>query len=988
MKYLINLSFLLLSSFCLSQQIVNGTVYDEFGNPIPGVNITVKSKPIGITTDFDGNFSIEVPSTNDVLIFSYVGLLTQEIEVLNKKSINVVLKASVDKLDEVVVVGYGTQKRSDIVGSVTVVNTEDAITQPTSDISELLRGKAAGVLITQNSNRPGGTSSIIIRGSNSILGGNRPLFVLDGIPTNNIDDISSDEIESIEVLKDAAAQAIYGARASNGVILVNTKKPQEGPLKVSYSGYFAVEELYKNFDLYDPVEFIQLRREAYRTDNNDQYEYDDFIFSELQIDVIRSNQYVNWEDLVIKKGRISNHNIGIRGGSKYTKVYTNFSLFDQEGLIPGSDFKRLTARINLTQTVNDKTSLGLNALITNREQNNESGNLDWIVLPPIAKAFDENNEIIRYPLGLGDATIYSPLWNMRESTNISEANNFKINATLNHKFFENLDYKIIGSLTRRNSGNSQYLTSLHQGGVSNKGEAKVNDYLFKEYLIENILTYKNSIDENNQYDFTFVHSVNETKYTHNGLTGTGFETDFLGFNGIESAETISDVRRNANKRTRQGFMGRLRFNHNDKYLLTITSRYDGSSVFSEYKKYGFFPSVALGWKINKEKYFDEISDINQLKLRLSYGSIGNEAINPYQSLGLASPTFYAFDGQTYIGYGPTNSLHNPNLSWETSTTFNIGIDFGFFNNRLTGTVEYYDTKTTDVLVNRRVNAPGYTTTTYNAGETNNSGLETLISYDIIRNKEVSWNLTANFSSNKEKIVSLYGDLDEDGNPIDDVASNLFIGQPISVIYQYVFDGIWQVGDDISNSHMPDALPGDVRVRDISGPDGVPDGLLTNDDRTQFKRNPDWFGSFSSRVDYKNFQLFADIYFYNGAFKSNPYLADFSSGGTLQGKRNGIKVDYYTPENPSNTYPRPRTTTPEYLYALAVKDASYIKLRTLQLTYNYPPSLLKSSKISKMSIYVTGTNLLTFTDYKSYNPEVNPGSYPDGRELTIGLKFEL
>jgi len=981
----------LIGIYSYSQQTVTGIVSDQSGLPIPGVNIIISGSQIGTVTDFNGEYSIENISKDDVLVFSYIGFSTVEVEVSENFIIDITLFEDTELLDEVVIVGYGTQKKSDIVGSVTVVDVSEAVTQPTTDISELLRGKAAGVQITQNSNRPGGTSSIIIRGSNSILGGNSPLFVLDGIPTTNINDISSEEIESIEVLKDASAQAIYGARASNGVILVNTKKGKEGPLTVTYSGYFAIEEIYKNFDLYNPIEYIELKREAYRTTNAlspGNYMYDDEVFTPLQIEVIESNQYVNWGELILKKGYISNHNIGVRAGSKNTKVYSNFSLHDQEGLIPGSDFKRLTARVNLDQKINNKTSIRFNTLITNREQNNESGNIDWIVLPPVAKPFDDDGEIVKFPMGNQDAALYNPLWNIRESINESEANNFKLDLTINHSFSNKFEYKLVGSLSRRNASNSQYLSRLHQSAVANRGEVKLNDYLTKEYLVENILTYKKKTDENNSYDLTLVHSINEINYSHNGITGTGFDTDYLGYNGIESAEIISDIRRNANKRTRQGFMARFRYNYSDKYLLTATSRYDGSSVFSQFKKYGVFPSIALGWKIHKENFISNLNYINQLKFRISYGSIGNEAISPYQSLGLASPTNYAFDGQTFVGYLPSGKLFNPNLTWETTSTLNAGLDFGFFNNRLTGTVEFYKSNTNDVLVNRKVNSPGYTNTTYNAGETQNIGIEALLSYDIIRSNEINWNITANYAKNDEEIISLYGDRDDAGNQINDVASRLFIGQPINIIYQYVFDGIWQTNDDIANSHMPNASPGDIRVRDISGPEGIPDGKITDDDRTYFKRNPDWFGSISSKINYKNFGLLFDIYITKGSFKSNPYLADFNSGGTLSGKRNGIKVNYWTPENPSNDFPRPSTLTPEYLYSLAVQDASFVKLRTLRFNYNFPNNLIKSKNINNMSLYLTGTNLLTVTDYKSYNPEVNPGQYPDGREFTIGFKFEI
>ena len=968
---------------------VSGIVVDSNGIPLPGVNVLVKGMSIGASTDFDGYYNLEnLPNDATELIFSSVGMTTQEILIDGRTNINITLVDDLVSLDEIVVVGYGVQKKSDINGSVSVIDVDKAITQPTSDFSEMLRGQAAGVRITQNSARPGGSSNIVIRGRNSILGGNSPLFVVDGVPTDNIQDLNTDDIESIEVLKDASSQAIYGARASNGVILVTTKKANEGKLKVSFSSFVASETLQRNFELYNPPEWVQLRREAFRTANdNGQYEYDDFVFSDLQIDVIQNGNYVNWEDLTMQDGQVFSNNLSLRGGDANTKTYINLGYFDHSGIIPGSNYKRGSIRAKLDQKVNDKFNLSANLYLTSRKENKESGSLNWTLLPPVAKAFDDDGEILRYPLG--DFQLYNPLWNMREYINDFESNKMSINLIGQYSISESLKYRMNAYFYRNNAFEGEYLTSKHQGGVASTGRATIINFSNKEYLIENILTYNKSFDEENNMDITFVQSINETGYSFTRTRATGFATDYLGYNGIQGAENNLQVIRNANERAILSFMGRLRYNLKDRYLLTATARYDGSSVFSQNNKWGFFPSVALGWKIHKEDFLNENSDINELKFRLSYGSVGNQAISPYQTLGIANQYLYVFGGETNVGYLPGTDLPNPNLRWETSTTLNAGLDFGFFKNILTGSIELYNTKTTDLLVNRTVaGSLGYNTTTYNVGETKNYGTEILLSADIIREENLSWNVTGTFANNKNEIVALYGEVDEFGNLMDDVSRERFIGHPINVIYQYAFDGIWQVGDDIANSHMPDAQPGDIRVRDVSGPNGVPDGELTADDKIIINQDPDWFGSISSSLKYKQFELFTDFYFVQGAKKSNSYLAAYEDGGTLQGNFNGIKVDYYTPENPSNTYPRPNRTTPSFLYALAVQDASFIKLRTLQLSYHMPESVVSFLNLDSFKIYASATNLITLTDYKSYNPEVNPGAYPDGREITVGIKLDL
>ena len=968
---------------------VSGTVLDSNGIPLPGVNVIVKEKSIGASTDFEGYYIISnLPSDASELIFSSVGMTTQEIAIDGRTVINITLIDDLVSLDEIVVVGYGVQKKSDINGSVSVIDVDNAMTQPTSDFSEMLRGQAAGVRITQNSARPGGSSNIVIRGRNSILGGNSPLFVIDGVPSSNIQDLNTDDIESIEVLKDASSQAIYGARASNGVVLVTTKKANKGELKVSFNSFVASETLQRNFELYNPPEWVQLRREAFRTANdNGEYEFDDFVFSDLQIGVIQSGNYIDWEDLTMQDGQVFSNNLSLRGGDENTKTYVNIGYFDHSGIIPGSNYKRGSIRAKLDQKVNSKLNLSTNIYLTSRKENKESGSLNWVLLPPVAKAFDDDGQISRYPLG--DYQLYNPLWNMREYINDFESNKMSINLIGDYSISESLTYKMNAFAYRNNAFEGEYLTSKHQGGVASTGRATIINFSNKEYLIENILTYNKSFNQDNNIDITLVQSVNKTGYSFTRTRATGFATDYLGYNGIEGAENNLQVIRNANERAILSFMGRLRYNLKDRYLLTATARYDGSSVFSQNNKWGFFPSFAFGWKMHKEDFLSENNDINELKLRVSYGSVGNQAISPYQTLGLASQYLYVFGGETSVGYLPGTDLPNPNLRWETSTTFNAGLDFGFLKNHLTGSIEIYNTKTTDLLVNRTVaGSMGYNTTTYNAGETRNYGTEILLSADVIRSDDLSWNITGTFANNKNEIVALYGEVDEFGNLMDDVSRERFIGHPINVIYQYEFDGIWQIGDDIVNSHMPDAQPGDIRVKDVSGPDGVPDGLLTADDKIIINQDPDWFGSLSSSLKYKQFELFTDFYFVQGAKKSNSYLAAYEDGGTLQGNYNGIKVDYYTPENPSNSYPRPNTTTPSFLYALAVQDASFIKLRTLQLTYYMPESVLSFLNLDSFKIYASATNLITLTDYKSYNPEVNPGAYPDGREITIGIKLDL
>jgi len=971
-----------------SQKTITGTVLSSEDNlPLPGADIIEKGTNNGTSTDFDGNFSLEVNENATSLVISYIGFKDQEVQI-SDSPIQITLQVDVNALDEVVVVGYGTIKKSDVVSSVASVNVEEAIAIPTANINEMLRGRAAGVQVTTGSLRPGGTSNVTIRGNNSLAGDNNPIYVVDGVAKDDINDINPEDIASVEILKDASAQAIYGARASNGVVLVTTKRGKEGKVQISYHGFFTTQSISKNFDLYSGNEYADLRREAYRTNNpNNEYESDDFIFTEEELAVLGTQNFADWEDLVISSANISSNTFSLSAGSEKTKVFSSINYFKQDGIIPSSGFDRGSFRLNLDQTINDKLSLSFNVALTTSTQDKESSSLNLITLSPLGQVYDDQGELVRYPIG--SASYTSPLWNIRESTNDIKANSYDLYFILKYELAKNLTYTLNTSLGRKTTDEGLFYSPTHSTGRNTNGLAKISNSLRENYLIENILRYDNQLNENNKLDVTFVQSIDERKFSTTSTTGTDFSNDVLGYNGIGSALNVLPVGRYAEERKLLSFMGRVRYGHKDKYLFTATARADGSSVFAAGDKWGFFPSAAFAWKIHNESFLEDVDAIDELKFRVSYGSIGNEAIKPYQTLGTASEYLYVFGGESQSGYLPSTVLPNPNLKWETTTSFNIGLDFMVWDNLLAGSLEYYNNSTTDLLVQRSVSGiTGYTSTFTNAGEVNNSGLELLLTANIIKKDDLKWSVTATYANNKNEIVDLYGN-DENGDPIDDTGRGYHVGQPTSVIFQYDFDGIWQEGEDWENSPQAAANQsglgaGSIRIKDTDG-----DGVITADDRIFTNPNPDWFGSLSSTLSYKGFELFVDFYFVEGAKKVNPYLADFNAGGTLQGVLNGIKVPYYTPENPSTSYPRPnRESADPYLFALAVQDASYMRLRTLSLAYNFPESLMSNIGINSVQLYGTANNLFTITDYKSYSPEINNDGYPDAKAFTLGLKVNF
>ncbi|MBX3239342.1 MAG: TonB-dependent receptor [Chitinophagaceae bacterium] len=971
---------------------VRGKVTDEKGQSLEGATVLIKGTDKGVKTDAGGNFTIET-TPNAILVISYVGFETAEVKV-SGSTILIQLKSSINTSDQILVVGYGSQRKSDITGAVSKVDIDKAKAIPTTNIAEMIRGQAAGVQVTLLSARPGGNSNILIRGKKSIRGLNDPLIVLDGFPIENINDVNPDDIASIEILKDASAQAIYGARASNGVILITTHKGKTGRMRVTVNSYLTTHKLTKNFDLYTAEEFAELRREAVRTQFGS-YQTDDVNFQGLEGDNFSKGRFVNWEDEVLQSGLISSNTISVMGGTENTKLFTSANYFTQRGLIPTADYQRGAFRINIDQKINSRANIEANLNFATDKQRKETNNLDFITISPFTGPYDSTGALIKLVAGANaSSSTLNPLWNIRESDNDTKTNLLNLNLVLNYKLSKNFSYKLNTLLSRRNVDEGIYLTKEHSVGLPLNGSATVSNTLREEYLIENILNYEEQINANNKIDITLVQSLNQRNTSRTTSTGTGFGSDVLGYDGISNA-LIFKTNRGEEQYRLASFLGRLRYNLMDKYLLSFTARKDGASVFAESRKWGFFPAASFAWQMHKEKFVQGIEAINQLKLRFSYGTVGNQSLDPYATLGVVGNTPYVFGPAIVAGALPGTVLPNPSLTWETSTTFNAGIDFGLLNNHLTGTIEYYDTRTTDLLTDITLGGTsGFSSMITNGGKSQNRGIEVLLTGHIIRNTNWSWSVTTAFTTNKNRILKT-GIVDIEGNPKDDIARNRFVGQPIDVIRTMMFDGIFQTDDEAIASAqgtlggtvtpftpLTVLKAGSIRIKDVNG-----DGRITDADNVIISQNPDWFGSVSTTLAYKNFELLADFYIVQGATKRNPYLGDFNQGGTLQSYRNGIKVNYWTPENPSTTHPRPNYASgqaPPHTGLLTISDASYTRLRTLSLGYNVPPSVLGRVKMSSLRVYITANNLVTVTNYKSYSPENNPNDFPDTKGFTFGV----
>lgn len=1018
MKQLFNLRFaaaLVALFFSVSlyaqQHRVSGVVKDANG-PLPGVTVIVEGTTTGATTDVNGQYTVS-GSANQTLVFTYIGYKDQRQTIGSRTTIDVVMEEDAVAVEELVVVGYGYQRKSDVATSVTTVKADEMKTYPAGNVGDMLRGRAAGVQVTTSSGRPGSVPEITIRGNRSINADNAPLYVIDGSPSSATEfgTLSAEDIASIEILKDAASQAIYGARASNGVILVTTKRGREGKTEVSYNGYVGIQKLWRNFDFYSAEEYFNLRREAKAADagliDAREMPIEDVFADEMMQQAWMNGESVDWEDTMFRNAIYHNHDVSLRGGNEWAKISASAGFFDQQGMVKtGSGYKRGNFRINADLKANKWLSIGVNATYAITEQQREDGSFnEFITRSPLAQIYNEDGSYSEY---INSGGQINPLYRAQHFERTIGRDSYRLNVFFDVKPFKGFNYRLNLSLYQRFDEDKQAKDSDYPGGG---GTASITDTRTKNWLVENILTYAVPIkNEKHKLNLTAVQSIDHNHSRSLGYATMNLPVD-LGPDFIANGEFSGTPTRAWNENNLVSFMGRAQYSLMDRYLLNLAVRVDGSSRFGKNNKWGTFPSAAFAWRVNQESFLKDVSWIDNLKLRVSYGIVGNQnGIGNYETLGLSGQHAYEFGDSYEMGYLPSTELSNPNLKWERSATLNTGIDFGFLNNRIEGTVEYYRTSTTDLLVSRGVNsALGYSKMLDNLGETKSWGIDLGLTGEIIRKKDFSWSVTTNLSLFRNEIVKIDDQVDEFGRPASQPGNNWFIGQPINVYYDYKIAGIFQYedfnitkdpygnitynllptidsdGDGIADKAMEYVnapKPGMVKVIDTNG-----DGRINADDRVPIQRDPDFTISLSTTLNWKGFDFYMDWYAVSGGTLRNAYLYDSNSGGSLQGKNNGVKVDYWTPYNPSNAFPRPsHNSNATYQSAIAIQDASYIRLRTLQIGYNFPKKWISKVGLSKLRLYATATNLLTFTDVLSYSPELSPGAYPEPQTYVFGANL--
>jgi TonB-linked SusC/RagA family outer membrane protein len=936
------------------QQIdIKGTVKDaNTRETLPGVNIIVNGTTIGTMTDANGNFSLKVSDRNATLKFSSIGYITQDVALEGKSLINVLMHEETTKLDEVVVVGYGVQKKNDVTGSVVSVNIEKLAERPSTNIVQALQGSMAGLNITVNgASADGSSTSMLIRGQNSITASNAPLIILDGVPfSGEMAEINPNDIQSLEVLKDASSAAIYGARGSNGVILITTKIGKKGKLNVSYDNYFAFDRISYIPKLMDGATFYMRKKEYGET------------FTTLEQANYDSGKYTNWVKEATRNGFKNQHNFSFSGANDAVRYFVSASLNDVKGVAKNDNFKRYTLRVNLDLQLTKWAKFGTNTSMGYYDRSGVKADFyDAFRMNPLGNAYNADGTISM--LAWED-----PFYAINPLNALNYINNDKTKSINTNNYIQ-IDIPFIKGLSYKLNTGYEYRTLLTQTyaglntyvGSQSNGRLELLNQYEENWLAENILSYNHAFGKHSIF-LTGLYSAQSELREINTTIGLSFPSDVLTYYQPDKAQS-TQLNATYRKSTHLSQMFRANYSFDSRYLFTFTVRRDGYSAFGENKKFGVFPSFAFGWNITNESFVksvDKLKFINNLKLRLSYGANGNEAISPYSTLpSLSSRDYLTTDFKPAFGFYP-QKLGNPVLGWETTRSLNTGLDFALWNNRISGLLEMYWSTTTDLLLDRTISPiNGDTNIRENIGETKNNGIEFQISSVNISKFNFLWKTDFNIAHNRTKIVNV-GLTDENGNYIDDIASQWFIGKAIQVNYDYVFDGIWQTGDDIASSAQPTALPGYIKYKDVNN-----DGVISPADKQIIgSRDPLFVAGITNTLTYKKFTLS----FLLNAVKGITYRNLLYGTGQVSFRVNSYDKNFWSPANPTNDYPANIDGNVNPLGMDFFEDASFLRLQDITFSYKLPEPWIKKVSIGNAEIFINLKNMATWTKWKGLDPE--------------------
>ena len=962
---------------------VSGQVSDSQG-PLIGATVMEKGTNNGTVTDFDGRFSLNV-NAGATLVISYVGYVAQEVKA--NDGMNVTLKEDGHVVNEVVVIGYGTQRREAVTGSVANIGGEKLNQVAATNAAQALQGRVAGVLMTQTSSKPGAEMQIRIRGQRSLTASNDPLIVLDGIPfMGQLSDINPADIKSMDILKDASATAIYGSRGANGVIIITTVKGAQGtPAKVTYNGYVSIKKVFNKYPMMDGPTFNKFRQYAGLYQNSlDESE----------------NTNTDWQDLYYQTGISHNHDLSVAGGTNGGSYSFGAGYYKDESVVPTEGYDRISVRGNFDQKVGKYFRFGLSTNNSYRKTQGVNNMYAVLASTPISSPYDANGNLKRYnALPADDQVVVTKetverdqdVW-LNENKGIATYNT--LFAELKCPWIEGLSYRVNVGLNYRTSKQGGFTGT----GINNKDANAVNSGSIYEnqtrnWAVENLLTYDRTFAEKHNVNVVAMYSAEETAYEQTGASAQDIPADYFQYYALDKATGQANLTGyNYWQSGLVSWMGRVMYSYDNKYMISAALRSDASSRLAEGHKWHTYPAISAGWNIARESFMENLTMIDNLKLRVGYGETSNQSINPYSTLGGLAIRNYNFgDGTNYKAGYYVNSLPNPELGWEYSKTWNFGIDFSLFNGRLYGSFEYYTQKTNDILLNVKLpDTSGVSSYTGNIGKTQNKGWEFTLNGIIIDNKN-GWNWEAgiNMYQNRNELVELASGKDQDE------ANLWFVGHPIDVIYDYEYIGLWQAGEEAAmNVLEPGGNVGMIKVKHDKALDanGNPTRQIGPEDREIMSMEPDLIGGFNTTVAYKGFDLTVI-----GAFQIGGKLisAIHSSNGYLNmltGRRNNLDVDYWTEQNTGAKYPKPggiqSGDNPKYGSTLGYFNAGYLKFRTITLGYNFENmQAIKDLGISRLRLYATVQNPFVlfspFNNESGLDPETNSWS---NENTAVGYSF--
>lgn len=976
---------------------VTGVVKDEAGEALIGVSVQVKGTAVGSMTDFNGAYNIDVPEGSTTLVFSYIGMKTQELPI-SGEFVSATLVSDTKELDDVVVVGYGTVKRRDLTGAVASLKTRDLQSVASNNAMEAMQGKIAGMDISRSSGAAGSDLEITLRGNRSVNASNDPLIIVDGVEFGSTIDINASDIASMEILKDASSTAIYGTRGANGVIIITTKRgsADAGTKKtlVSYNNYVSFNSptlIPKTMSPQQDVNFL-IEKERYKDDvaagKNwgstpvDKYNANS-ILSSNDSALYANGTNVDWFDLFLSNTISHNHELSVVGGTEKTKYNFSLGYLDEKGLMKNDGLKRYNVKFGIDHEIIKNLNIDANIFYTRREWDRREDNV-W-------------NQILKMH-SLADTTAEKPtidLANSHSNPLINEYENYYVNNTKSNRIFANgaIKWNIIKGLQFK-SLIAADIYDMFKGvyedyQIASRYQSSPYSYMSQEnktsYDItwDNTLTYDVKIKGGHDLTALLGTSANQYKSIYGKTSGTGGGVHYLTnlYYDLTKVSTMNAPESEYIKSSLMSYFGRVNYKYKDRYLLTGTLRADGSSTLAEGNQWGYFPSVGTGWRVSSEKFMKNVKAINNLKLRYSWGKAGNAAIDPYGTLALTSPNrnYYCFDNVSVFGFVPGN-LGNKELSWETTTTHNIGLDFSIFKDRISGTVDYYISSTSDLLMEKSVPpTTGYTKVLENVGETKGNGIEVVITSQNIKKKDFNWTSDWTFSLMRDEVVSLASGATQD---FSDPEQALKVGSPVSCFADYEVDGVFGINDPDLNAFNASMgfVPGMLKVVDQNG-----DSLITDEDRILYNRSPKFILGWNNSFSYKNFTLSIFAFARVGQWIAYDLYDQFKP--TEQDAT--ADLDYWTPENQSARFPRPGIDPSPYKTALNKVNASYVKIRDISLSYSLPKKIVKSIGMSDVRVFGSLKNFFTFSNIDNYDPEQNGSiSNPLMKQVVCGLNLSF